>query len=441
MRVAWLTPFNELSAIARISLSVCEQLKSQCREVSIIRTERERLIQAAPLATRLPVRWWHDIDPAELSRHSDVIAVTVGDNFDFHAGIFPFLSKATCLGILHDFHIYGLFHGWLASIRDSERQHDRVIRQYYGEDALEFARAARRGEASLTDISLKIPMLEWVSSRCGGAMVHANFYRARVERSCAGPVRMAYLSQDPRNVPPSKVVASNDEIVISTVGIINPNKCADAVIRAISMSDFLKTRCRYKLVGTIDDTHRARLLELAKRLDVAKIDILGRVDDNVLQQELNRTNVFCCLRRPVLEGASASAIEAMMTGRPAIVCDAGFYAELPNDSVIKISADFADAELANALERLVQHPEMRQSLGERGRRWAISETSTDKYVGVLMQLMQAFVATKPAQDMARRLGDDVAQLGITAGDPAITRVANCMSELFDPGNSISTKHT
>ena len=58
----------------------------------------------------------------------------------------------------------------------------------------------------------------------------------------------------------------------------------------------------------------------------------------------------------------------MGEGVPTIVSDVGWYAELPDDCVLKVGVgETMRAELGAALERLLRDPEQRVALGRRGR--------------------------------------------------------------------------
>ncbi len=76
--------------------------------------------------------------------------------------------------------------------------------------------------------------------------------------------------------------------------------------------------------------------------------------------------MICCLRWPVFEGGSASAVEAMLSGRPIIVTDAGFYRDLPDDLVFKVDRRQELDSLTTQLTRLIADPSLRFRVGARG---------------------------------------------------------------------------
>ena len=60
----------------------------------------------------------------------------------------------------------------------------------------------------------------------------------------------------------------------------------------------------------------------------------------------------------------------MKSGRPIIVADAGFYADLPNELVFKIPTPLEVTTLRVTLERLVLDEELRRHTGTKAREWA-----------------------------------------------------------------------
>ncbi len=429
MKIAWVTPFNTRSAIARVSAVVTAELVARGHEVTIVRSEFNPDATTA-LKTKLPMLDWRGCIPEQVEAQHDAVVAQIGDNHDFHAGAVDFIERTLCLGIFHDFCIYHLFQHWVHHNGRDERVRLREIDRLHGKGAGEAARPLFAAGVDLATIGRRLPMTDWLSRRCGAAFAHANFYRPMLEEACPGPVGMAYLTQEPRAVP--ALPQRSGEIVVTTIGWINANKCADTIIRAIAGSPALKAACRYRIVGPIAESERQRLAGLAAAEGFAALDILGEVDEATLDAELARADIFCCLRRPALEGASASAIEALMAGRPTIVADAGFYAELPAEHVAKVPADAPVEAVRAALESLAADEPRRRAMGAAASRWAQDAFSRTRYVDALERFTQDFVALAPHLRVARAYSRKLSALGLGAGDPALARIADRLQALFAP---------
>jgi glycosyltransferase involved in cell wall biosynthesis len=429
MKVAWVTPFSQRSAIGRVSSAVTRELAKKNHEILIVRSEHDRDDATPPHATALPMTWWHDISPQDIDLQHDVIILNFGDSYNFHAGVLPFTNKLRCLGIFHDYYLYNFFNRYLVHNALDEAVHEREICATYGESVLQLARQAWRNDARVEEIAQLLPMTEWLGRRCGAALAHARFYLSRLENSCPGPSAVTPLCFEGRQVSPLPI-RRQDHVTITTVGIINPNKCVDAIIRSIASSPALRKACRFRAVGAITPRERSRLQKLCRDAGFEHVAFLGEVDDAELAAELGRADIISCLRQPVLEGCSASAIEGMLCGRPIVVADAGFYAELPADLVTKIPSSVEVEPLRQALERLVADENLRREIGCKAQAWASRTFTVQAYVAVLEDLMEQFVAVKPFLGVGGRIGRELASLGMRPTDPGISDLAAKMNELF-----------
>lgn len=437
MRIAWASPLNATSAIGRVSADVTTELVSRGRSVTFIATDLE-LGETHP--TRATVRSWREVTPQALAEAHDVLIVNIGDHYGFHGGLFPLLGRLPTVGVFHDFYLYDLFNGWLAAqgLSDAERGalHDAEVVRIYGRDALAQAQGARSGQLALEDIAAALPMTEWLARRCQGAMAHASFYGERLKAACPGPVAQAWMPVSGRGVAPLEPRPSG-KVTLVTVGVMNPNKCVQEVIAAICASERLKAQVSYRLAGPIAPAEAERLSQLASAGGYHDLTILGPVSDEDLKSHLQAADIISCLRRPILEGASGSAIEALLAGRPTLVADAGFYAELPDTIVRKTPAAFTPQDIAEQLERLVASPEERLALGAAARAWATERFSLEAYVQAVERLAVQTLQSAPILAVGDRIGADAARLGLSPEDPAVSRLAQVLGELFAPSDAHS----
>jgi glycosyltransferase involved in cell wall biosynthesis len=422
MRIAWVAPTNRRSAIGRMAVATAEALARRGHDIEIVRAEAPDARDGPTHATDLPVRLPETLDFRTPRAGYDLAVVHIGDFYPFHAAFFDLADRAPCLGVFHDFYLFNLFAGWLHANDLPPEVQDGEVAAVYGVDAVETARRGRRGAADLQEIADKVPMTEWIARRCVGALAHSGYYLDRLGARCAGPVDMAHLPWEGRDIPPLAARAGS-EVRAITVGVMNPNKCVDAAIEAICASPTLKSRLRYTLAGPIEPAEQARLQEIAAAGGYEGLTILGPVDDARLEAEIAAADIVCCLRKPVLEGASASAIEGMLSGRPTVVVDAGFYGELPDDLVFKVPRDVPQDVLTRVLERLAGDEALRRSTGEAARAWAETHFSIERYTDKLETLMQATVDALPLLGLGAAVGRELRNFGLSPEDPAVARIA------------------
>lgn len=135
----------------------------------------------------------------------------------------------------------------------------------------------------------------------------------------------------------------------------------------------------------------------------------------------------------MLEGASASAIEGMLSGRPTVVADAGFYAELPDALVVKVDPAIDPAALAAALEPLVLDEPARRRMGAAASAWATETFTQDRYIAVLEPLIEATAAALPRMRTAGQLGRLFARMDLGPDDPGAVRALALLDQLCPSG--------
>lgn len=227
-------------------------------------------------------------------------------------------------------------------------------------------------------------------------------------QTCAGVVEVLNLPFARRDIPPA--VARDGRLTVTTVGVVNPKEGVDAVIDAIGQSAALREKVRYVVAGAADDACARRSKAKPGGLGV-DFQLLGRIEDDRLMQVLDEADIMCCLRRPVLEGASGSAIEAMLSGRATIIADAGFYGELPDRYVAKVPADFSPSDLARAIEGLAADAESRLRMGVEARSWALEMFSGDAYAVMLESVVRDQARLEPYLELSDRVAKRLARLG------------------------------
>ncbi len=431
LRIAWGTPMNAASAIGRIGVRIAGALRSRGAEVTLVATDHEPPEAMVPTPPELPVLHWSELEMSRLATDFDRVVVNVGDHFPNHAGVFPMLESAPCLAVMHDMYVGNLFNGWLWWRGSHPGEREVFTVQTYGPAAALLARRRDRGELPLEEEAAACPMTEWVAARAAGALAHAPFYLPRLAGACPGPVAVAGLPVESRGVPPLPPRAGRRPVAL-TVGVMNPNKCVDRVIAAICGSPALRDGLDYRLVGPVTDEEAARLRALAAQGGYERLSIEGPADEASLDAALADADLIVCLRRPVLEGASASVVEALLAGRPTLTADAGCYADLPDETVVKVPADVPVEGVRLALERLAGDEGLRRDMGARGRAYAERTFTLDAYLQVLEPLAAATAAAAPVLRMARNLGGILAELGLERDDPAAARIASALQPLFAP---------
>jgi glycosyltransferase involved in cell wall biosynthesis len=427
MNLVVFSPLVPASAIGRVTELVTRELVDQGHRVTLVRAEDVAHLAspARPLDTPV-IRW--DERRAVLAAVSaaDGVVYQVGDNHDFHRGCVEWLPSVPGIVCLHDYFVGNLFRAWSRARPDEAAA---IVREWYGEAIARRYFSYQDAVTLVRNTAADAPMTEWISSMASAVVTHSSWGIARVLAACPGPVRVVPLPYDapaittrtPRadvSAPETATTAGAAALEILTIGLVNPNKRVESVVRAIADSDRLRTVARYRLIGPIDTETATGLRSLADELEVDLV-ISGELDDDALRVAIDQSDVVCALRLPALEAASASAIEAMLYGKPVVVMDTGFFQELPDEYVRKVAPEREVDDLRRILEELHADPDGRRALGEAAAAWASRTFRADEYAASLTELVVAAAAATPVIEMTRYYARILAAWGASARQEAV----------------------
>lgn len=433
LRIGWATPWNERSAIAQAAGEVGLVLRAQGHEVTVLRTEVD---EAAAMPARdgpFPVHHIGELDDDTLRERFDIVVAHIGNHQPYHGAVVPRLFRVGMVGVFHDLFLCHLADAHFHAAGDPHGAW-RTARELYGQEGMS------DGEPFWTDLADMVrrrPMLEWLAPHCIGALAHAGHYAARLGRSCPGPVAVIPLAFVSPPLPPPPLAW--DSLTVAAIGHANPNKRIDQIVMAIGASVLLRRRCRIRVIGEATPGERARLEGIAATLGAEPPQFTGWVTDEELRWCLRDVDVIACLRNPVLEGASASVITAMASGRPTLVSDHGCYAELPADSVLACRPEAEALDAMRHLERVLSDPAEAAAIGERGRQLALTRHAPTAYAEALIPflrevmaerpMLEHSVADRPGRETRRRLLSSLESFGLGDSDPAAQRAEAVLRDM------------
>lgn len=426
-RIAWAGPWNERSAIAAFGAQVVAELTARGHEVEVFRTETAGFLALPPRPAPGPVSPLADAVPEAIARDYDALIVNLGDHYGHHGAAVAPLLRVPALVVFHDAFLAHLYAGW-AEADGFQSVHPAVLGALYG---AEEARTANPLMLPHGAMAARRPMLEWFAAFASGAVVHANHYAGRVRSACPGPVEVIPLAYEGVALPPPAPIDGGRGVVLATIGHVNPNKRAVDVLRAMAASEPMRERVRYRLIGPVEPEERSALLDLARSLGVPEPEFTGWVDEADMPRRLADVDVISCLRNPVLEGASASLILALRSGRPVLVSDHGPYADLPDGLVLKCRPGFEATDVRLHLESLLADPAPARAMAERAQAYAETAFTTQGYTDRLLAHLDRVTEGLPAVRAAMRVGRTLAGFGMAPDDPAMDRVAAALDDLLD----------
>jgi hypothetical protein len=423
LRIAWLGPWNEQSAIAAFGFEVVSELESRGCAVTVYRSEMGSLLALPPLPGERPVSELTGQKTRELLVSFDHVIANIGDHFGFHGAILPILPELGATVIFHDGFIANLAAGYISANTTSLDTHKAAVRFTYGADAI--PDQVNVWDAPLEMIAAERPMTEWLARLAAGCVTHSGLWSDRFQKACVGPVQIIPLCYPDLGV--LEPFPIGETLTISTVGYINPNKQADQVLKALASDPMLASRCRYQLLGQITPAQRDRISKLAETLGIPAPHFAGRLSDSDLRAALAETDIIACLRHPILESGSASFITALLSARPTLVSHQAHYAEVPEGMVLPCRPGDEAADVARHLRWILDNPTEARAMGSRARKYALATHARDRYVDKLLDLAARATEVSPVVRAALRLGQVLGSFGADINDPAAERIARTLS--------------
>jgi glycosyltransferase involved in cell wall biosynthesis len=222
------------------------------------------------------------------------------------------------------------------------------------------------------------------------ARVHPGFEEFR-ER-----LYVFYMPVDPERFAPDQVDRAaarralgfdEGDLVIGTVGNLNPQKGHEFLIRATSRVRLELGNVKALIVGASYATHKAyerRLHSLITSLGLEagrEVILTGGLRD--VRPALAAMDVFALSAVPHSEGTPAAVEEAMMMGRPVVATNVGAIGEVVESGITGRLVPPRDTEfLAHALIDLLRDSRLRATMGSRGRERALRRFSTQQCAAV-----------------------------------------------------------
>ncbi len=302
----------------------------------------------------------------------------IGNNFDFHGGIYRLATQQQGIVVLHDLGLDDLVRAFLAT-----------------GDALGY-RAAREAllrseRLTLRDAAISEPLAAaWcahIARAARAIVVHSEFCRRYLEDfGCRTPIHVVphpIVEREADVRRTGSVGASirarlrlrREDVLIVAPGDLNQAKQLEVVADAVTrMGETGHLALVGRRVPTWDPVSLVRSGSLGGRLTVA-----ADVSDEEFLGWLHAADIVADLRFPHRGEVSGTLIRAMQVGRACVVSGTGTYLDLPSDVVVHVAPGRPDpVELGAAFDRLARDPDLRARIGAAARAHLESTSGGDR---------------------------------------------------------------
>ena len=377
MRVAYYSPLPPMrSGIADYSAELLPHLAEHC-EIELVVDEG---FQPDPELVRGFAVHDHRALPALLEQERfDAVLYQLGNNRDYHAGIYRALLAHPGVVVLHELVLHHLVRD-LTLYAGEPGSYVGEMRYAYGRTGEAMARRCVATGVPLDPWSY--PLFERAADASRGLIVHNRFACDRVlaARPLA-PVAVVphHLSLDALpEVSAERARAAlgiaPGTFVVATFGFVTAAKRPGVLLRAFARLRREVPHARLLIVGEVSP-HYDFAGVFAPELR-GGVEVTGRLGLDRFLLHMQACDVAVNLRHPTAGETSGTVVRLLGLGKPLIVSDAGAFAEIPDDCCAKVGLDDSEEELLFAyLRRLAADEPLRRRMGENARRHAAAHHS------------------------------------------------------------------
>jgi glycosyltransferase involved in cell wall biosynthesis len=311
-----------------------------------------------------------------------------GNDARFHAGIADVALKIPGLAILHDTRLHHFVFERSRGQTPAFAAYLALARDLYGSAGEAAARRIVAADGRTIDEHVDaMPFAEAFADKALGVVCHSTAARAEVRRGSDTPVLTLPLPFTSLARPPRVERAWAAPWRLVMFGYVNPNRRLESVLRALSSwrgaPDF-----RLDIFGALWDRPRIERLIAQSGLK-SRVTIHGFVSEQALDEAIAGAHLAFNLRHPTMGEASGGILRSWAHATPALVTNAGWYADLPDDVARKISLEAEIADIHRALSDLVDAPHGFEQMGLCARRRLQDTHAPQAYADALAAALSA----------------------------------------------------
>ena len=344
---------------------------------------------------------------------ADIALYHVGNDAEAHGWIVDALRKRPGVVVLHDFVLHHLVVGLTFARGDSvgylaamEREDGLVGR------LLAYAVLDNKLPPLWETRPEDFPLAGEILALATGLIVHSHYVERRArETGFTGPI--ARIPHPAWPIPELVPAAVDGDPLFGCFGHLNETKRIAELVSAFAALRERRPGARLLLVGSL----AVRLARLELPEGVIHRDY---VPEDELWSLMDACDAIVSLRSPTMGETSGSAIRALSLGKPLVVSDVGWFAELPDDAVIKVPVDEREkSTLLAALEALAD-PAVRAAMGERARELVEREHRLDLVAEAYASALER-MAGGPGVDgrVLHEIASAAAEVGMDGDDAAV----------------------
>lgn len=313
---------------------------------------------------------------------TDVVFHHIGNSWVFHAGILKLAHRVPGIVVLHDLAIQEFLRDLIHNgLLDPELYHQAMTR-HHGEAGTGAAHSILE-HGPMPEQLDRMPMFQFTLSNASSALCHTPAGFEQVAATGLLPIYHADLPFAPGEIADA-ARDPDGPLRLVQFGHIGPNRRLEPILEALAQVrgtvDF-----HFDIFGKVWD--EAYIGERAASLGIAdRVHFRGFAPEAELDEAIRAAHLVFNLRFPTMGEASGSQLRIWNAAAAAVVTDLGWYAAMPDDTVLKIPLEREIPALKETLRRLNDDRSIGTSIGESGRKRLLSHHTPERYADAILQI-------------------------------------------------------
>ena len=364
-----------------------------------------------------------------LFRKTGVALYHVGNDPEAHGWIVDALRRRPGVVVLHDFVLHHLVAGTTLGRGDAPA-YVRAMERAAGPGGRLLAEQVAAGAAPppWETRAEEFPLVDEVLDHATALIVHSR-YVEDLARERGYARRISRIPHPVWSAPGTEAEAVGGAPLVGSFGHVNPSKRVPQLLQAFSRLRSSHAAARLVLAGPVSPW-----FELEPRIAELELDdaVLrpGYVDEARLWSLMAACDVVVALRAPTMGETSGAALRALALGKPLVVSDVGWFAELPEDVAVRIPVDVGEIEaLTAALEGLLADDARREEMGEAARAYVRTHHDLERVAEAYASALERAAGGEAVADaLLGEIAQAAADVGIGADCPELAEIAGRLRE-------------
>lgn len=306
----------------------------------------------------------HGVDEIDFDSF-DYRLYNMGNNAEYHIYIYDAAVEHPGALIMHDLSICDFMQGY---IKAKGYPYYSYIYENFGLEAFTILKEAKIDKTFGKGIVSKLMLNDGLLKSGNKIIVHSDFSRNKI-------LETGLVSEDKiRKIKMIEQIKTGEEF-IPKAELLNKFKIPDDAVIICAFGFASDFKFNVETARAVKELNR----ELDKKLCYVMVGSGNYADEEIKEGEVIKTgfttieefnsfvncaDIIVNLRYPPLGETSGSMLRILQLGKPCITNNGGWFSEIPDDTVIKISVDNVEQELKMTLKELVTDPEKAKDVGD-----------------------------------------------------------------------------